>query len=100
MKELINNLGPEEVAKIFKKLVDDGDENLVEIIKQLPKNKTKLSSRKTGSILNISKSGICDFWNHKEKTVNKRKNRKQILIDTIYSIVPEHFFRSGQESIA
>ena len=60
-KELINNLGPDEVAKIFKKLMDEGDENLVEIIKQLPKDKTKLSSRKTGNILNISKSGICNF---------------------------------------
>ena len=63
--------------------MDDGDENVVEIIKQLPKDKTKLSFRKTGSILNISKSGICGFWNHKKKTVNKHKNRKQILIDGI-----------------
>ena len=37
-KELINNLGSNEVAKIFKKLVDEGDKNLLEIIKQLPKD--------------------------------------------------------------
>ena len=92
-KELINNLGPDEVAKIFKKLVDEGDENLVEIIKQLPKDKTKLSSRKTGNILNISKLGICNFWNHKEKTNNKCKNRKEILIDKIYNIMVEYFVR-------
>ena len=99
-KELINNLGPDEVAKIFKKLVDEGDKNLVEIIKQLPKDKTKLSSRKTGGILNISKSGVCNFWNHKEKTNSKRKNRKQILIDNIYNIMVEHLFRIGREPIA
>ena len=57
--------------------MDEGDKNLLEIIKKLPKDKTKLSSRKTGGILNISKSGVCDFWNYKEKTNNKRKNHKQ-----------------------
>ena len=50
-----------KLLKSSKKLVDEGDENLVEIIKQLPKDKTKLSSRKTGNILNISKLGICNF---------------------------------------
>ena len=99
-KELITNLGTEEVAKIFKKLIDNGNKDLEEIIKQLPKDKTKLSSRKTGNILNISKSGICDFWNHKEKNNSKRKNRKQILIDKIYNIMTERFFRIGREPIA
>ena len=89
-----------KLLKSSKKLVDEGDENLVEIIKQLPKDKTKLSSRKTGNILNISKSGICNFWNHKEKTNNKHKNRKEILIDKIYNIMVEYFFRIGREPIA
>ena len=50
-KEFIDEIGKDEVANIFKKLVDDGDEDLIDAIKEIIKEKPKLSSRKMGNIL-------------------------------------------------
>ncbi|MBO6072137.1 hypothetical protein J6P59_00495 [bacterium] len=56
-------------------LVDNGDEELIKKIKEISK-KTKLSSRETATILNVSKSTICNFRNNKI-TPKKSQSRKE-----------------------
>ena len=52
----MDEIGKDEVANIFKKLVDDGDEDLIDAIKEIIKEKPKLSSRKMSNILGFSNS--------------------------------------------
>ena len=79
-KELINNLGTEEVVKIFKELIGKGNKDLVEIIKKIPKEKTKLSSQKATAILVILKSSIGNLCNSNEvKTDNSKSNNERLM---------------------
>ena len=41
----MDEIGKDKVANIFKKLVDDRDEDLIDAIKEIIKKKPKLSSR-------------------------------------------------------
>ena len=99
-KEFIDKIGKDEVANIFKKLVDDGDEDLIDVIKEIIKKKSDLSSRKMASILGTSKSSICNLRNWKEKPINKRKSDKEKLANMIRDILVEYYFRVGREPIA
>ncbi|MBO6073259.1 hypothetical protein J6P59_06695 [bacterium] len=56
-------------------LVDNGDEELIKKIKEISK-KSKLSSRETATILNVSKSTICNLRNNKN-THRKSQSRKE-----------------------
>ncbi|MBO6103955.1 hypothetical protein J6P04_02795 [bacterium] len=56
-------------------LVDNGDEELIKKIKEISK-KTKLSSRETATILNVSKSTICNLRNNKIAP-KKSQSRKE-----------------------
>ena len=76
-KEFIDEIDKDEVANIFKKMIDDGKEDLIDAIKEIIKKKSKLSSRKMGNILGFSKSYICNLRNSKEKPINKRKSHKK-----------------------
>ena len=62
-KEFMDKIGKDEVANIFKKMVDDGNENFIDTIKEIIKKKSDLSSRKMASILGTSKSPICNLRN-------------------------------------
>ena len=44
-------------------MVDDGNEDFIDTIKEIIKKKSELSSRKMVSILGISKSSICNLRN-------------------------------------
>ena len=99
-KEFMDKIGKDEVANIFKKMVDDGNEDFIDTIKEIIKKKSDLSSRKMASILGISKSSICNLRNWKEKPINKRKSRKQKLAKMIYAILAGYYFRVGREPIA
>ena len=99
-KEFMDKIGKDEVANIFRKMVDDGNEDFIDTIKEIIKKKSDLSSRKMASILGISKSSICNLRNWKEKLPNKRKLKKQKLTNMIYDILVEHSFRVGREPIA
>ena len=99
-KEFMDKIGKDEVANIFKKMVDDGNEDFIDTIKEIIKKKSELSSRKMATILGISKSSICNLRNWKEKSPNKRKLKKQKLANMIYDILVEHSFRVGREPIA
>ena len=99
-KEFIDKIGKDEVANIFKKLVDNGDEDLIDTIKEIIKKKSDLSSRKMASILGTSKSSICNLRNSKEKPINKRKSHKEKLADMIRDILAEYYSRIGREPIA
>ena len=99
-KEFMDKIGKDEVANIFKKMVDDGNEDFIDTIKEIIKKKSELSSRKMACILGISKSSICNLRSWKEKSPNKRKLKKQKLANMIYDILVEHSFRLGREPIA
>lgn len=47
----MDKIGKGEVANIFKKFVDEGDEDLIDAIKEIIKKKSELFSRKMDSIL-------------------------------------------------
>ena len=81
-------------------MVDDGDEDLIDAIKEIIKKKSELSSLKMVSILGTSKSSICNLRNWKEKPVNKRNSHKEKLANMIYDILAEYYFRIGREPIA
>ena len=81
-------------------MVDDGDEDFIDTIKEIIKKKSDLSSRKMASILGTSKSSICNLRNWKEKPINKRKSHKEKLGKMIYDILVERYFRVGREPIA
>ena len=73
----MGKISNDEVANIFKKLVDDGDEDFIDTIKEIIKKKSDLSSRKMASILGTSKSFICNLRNWKEKSaINVSPRRK------------------------
>ena len=97
-KKSINQVGDDELANLLSDLVDNGDEELIKKIKEISK-KTKLSSRKTATILNVSKSTICNLRRWKEKPINKRKSKKEKLTNMIYDILVERYFRVGREPI-
>ena len=100
LKKLVNNLGPEEVAKIFKELLDKGDDDLIEIIKHLPKDKTKLSARETGIVMEVSKSTVCNLWKQKQKITNDHESHKDKLLRIIYEILIKYKFRIGRKLVA
>ncbi|MBO6072293.1 hypothetical protein J6P59_01330 [bacterium] len=62
-KEFMDKIVKDEVANIFKKMVDDGNEDFIDTIKEIIKKKSDLSSRKMASILATSKSPICNLRN-------------------------------------
>ena len=62
----MDKIGKDEIANIFKKMVDDGNEDFIDIIKEIIKKKFELSSRKMASILGTFKSSICNLRNWKE----------------------------------
>ena len=99
-KEFMDKIGKDEIANIFKKMVDDGNEDFIDIIKEIIKKKFELSSRKMASILGTSKSSICNLRNSKEKPINKRKSHKEKLADMIRDILAEYYSRIGREPIA
>ena len=80
-------------------MVDDGDEDLIDAIKEIIKKKPKLSSRKIANTLGFSKSYICNLGNSKEKPINKCKSRKEKLANMIYDILEGRYFRVGREPI-
>ena len=96
----MDKIGKDEVANIFKKMVDDGNEDFIDTIKEIIKKKSDISSRKMASVLGTSKSSICNLRNWKEKPINKRKLRKEKLGKMIYGILVERYFRVGREPIA
>ena len=96
----MDKIGKDEVANIFKKMVDDGNKNFIDFIKEIIKKKSDLSSQKMASILATSKSSICNLRNWKEKPINKRKSHKEKLGKMIYDILVERYFRVGREPIA
>ena len=98
-KEFMDTIGKDEVANIFKKMVDDGNEDFIDTIKEIIKKKSELSSWKMVSILGISKSYICNLRNWKENSHNKRKLKNQKLTNMIYDIFVEHSFRVDHEQI-
>ena len=99
-KEFMDKIGKDEVANIFKKMVDDGNEDFIDTIEEIIKKKSELSSRKMASILGTSKSSICNLRNLKEKPINKRKSHKEKLANMIHDILAEYYFRVGREPIA
>ena len=99
-KEFMHDIGEDEVAKIFKKMIENGNEDFIDVIKEITKKKSNLSSRKMSSILGISKSAICNLRNPHEKSINNRKANKETLATIIYEIMVDRFFRIGREPIA
>ena len=81
-------------------MVDDGNEDFIDTIKEIIKKKPELSSRKMANILGTSKSSICNLRNWKEKPINKRKPHKERLANMICDILAEYYFRVGWERIA
>ncbi|MBQ3621776.1 hypothetical protein II941_03215 [bacterium] len=59
----MDKIGKDEVANIFNKMMDGGNEDFIDTIKEIIKKKSDLSSRKMTSILGISKSSICNLRN-------------------------------------
>ena len=53
-KEFLQEIGYDELSNLISELVDNGDEKLIDKLKEITK-KSKLSSRKMSSILNLSK---------------------------------------------
>ena len=47
----MDKIGKDEVANIFKKMVDDGNEDFIDTIEEIIKKKSELFSRKMDSIL-------------------------------------------------
>ena len=76
-KEFIRDVGEDEIARIIGELMEDGDNKLSEKIKKIIR-KTKLSSRKLETILNISKSKICYIRKKTEKTSDFNKLLKKL----------------------
>ena len=95
----MDEIGMNEVTNIFKKMVDDGNEDFIDTIEEIIKKKSELSSRKMASILGTSKSSICNLRNSKEKSINKRKSHKEKLANMIYDVLAERYFRIGREPI-
>ena len=96
----MDEIGMNEVTNIFKKMVDDGNEDFIDTIKEIIKKKIRFIFAKKASILGTSKSSICNLRNWKEKSHNKRKSKKQKLANMIYDILVKHYFKVGWEWIA
>ena len=62
-KEFIKEVGENEIANLLNDLVENGDGNTIDEIKEIIKKKSKLSARKIARILNASKSTICNLRN-------------------------------------
>ena len=97
-KDVVKELGEEEVAKIFKRLVDDGDENFIKILNEIIK-KSKLSSRQMSRITNMSKSTICNIRNCNYQLI-KHNDKKEKLKKWIYDIFIEFKNNRGRRCIA
>ena len=72
-------------------LVDNGDEELIKKIKEISQ-KTKLSSRETATILNVSKSTICNLRNNKIKS-KKSQSKKEWLRKAVYDLFMQNQYR-------
>ena len=81
-------------------MIENGNKDLVEIIKEIPKKKTKLSWWKAGEIFGISKSSICTLWSSKEAKVDNNESNNERLLHNIYDILVEHKFRIRRKSVA
>ena len=97
-KEFLQEIGYDELSNLISELVDNGDEKLIDKLKEITK-KSKLSSRKMSSILNLSKSTICNIRNNKPKIIRDDSKRK-LLINRIHDIFIEHNSNIGRKRIA
>ena len=97
-KDVVKELGEEEVVKIFKRLTDDGDENFIKILNEIIK-KSKLSSRQMSRITNMSKSTICNIRNCNYQLI-KHNDKKEKLKKWIYNIFIEFKNNRGRRCIA
>ena len=83
-KEFLQEIGYDELSNLISELVDNGDEKLIEKLKEITK-KSKLSSRKMSSILNVSKSTICNIRNYQFPNIIQPKKSNWLyekIIDT------------------
>ena len=97
-KKFINQAGDDELANLLSDLVDNGDEELIKKIKEISK-KTKLSSRETATILNVSKSTICNLRNNKI-TTKKSQSKKEWLRKAVYDLFMKNQYRCGRRPMA
>ena len=98
-KDVIKELGDDEVASIFKRLADNDDEEFIKILNEIIK-KSKLSSRQIARIANISKSTICNLRNSNYSLSIKKNNKKEKLEKWIYDIFIEFKGNYGRRKIA
>ena len=87
-KEFAEDIGIDEFFKLMNELVEEGDEKVIQKIKDRSKN-TKLSSKKVTKILNLSKTTICNIKNNKHKIIRDDSKRK-LLINRIHDIYIGH----------
>ena len=97
-KEFLQEIGYDELSILIGELVDNGDEKLIDKLKEITK-KSKLSSRKMSSILNLSKTTICNIRNNNPKIIRDDSKRK-LLINRIHDIFIEHNSNIGRKRIA
>ena len=97
-KEFLQEIGYDGLSNLISELVDNGDEKLIDKLKEITK-KSKLSSRKMSSILNLSKSTICNIRNNKPKVIRDDSKRK-LLINRIHDIFIEHDSKIGRKRIS
>ncbi|MBO6042010.1 hypothetical protein J6P52_02400, partial [bacterium] len=71
---------------------------LIDKLKEITK-RSKLSSRKMSSILNLSKTTICNIRNNKPKIIRDDSKRK-LLINRIHDIFIGHNSNIGRKRIA
>ena len=98
MKRVLQEIGYDEFSNLISELVDNGDEKLIDKLKEITK-KSKLSSRKMSSILNLSKTTICNIRNNKPKIIRDDSKRK-LLINRIHDIFIGHNSNIGRKRIA
>ena len=98
LKELVEEIGYDNFLDIINDLVDDGDEKLIDKLKEITK-KTRLSSRKTGVILNVSSKTICNIRNNKYHQ-SKHEPVNEKLIKWIYDIYIEFNGHYGRKPIS
>ena len=94
-KEFIRDVGEDEIARIIAELMEEGDNKLSEKIKKIIR-KTKLSSRKLETILNISKSKIC-YIRKKDFTVSYKNRKNKWLQQVIEEIMKKYKYRIGRK---
>lgn len=97
-KEFIRDVGEDEIARIIGELMQEGDNKLSEKIKKIIR-KTKLSSRKLETILNISKSKIC-YIRKKDFTASYKSRKNKWLQQMIEEIMKKYKYRIGRKPVA